>query len=628
MPRLLTAFALALATPASAQTPLPPIPVAADVKAAGTMTVDVDATDTRRGILRVRQTVPVAGPGPLVLLYPEWITGNHAPRGQIEKLAGLVIRAGGQTLAWTRDPVNVHAFHVTVPQGARTLELAFQFVSATEADQGRVVVTEAMMNLQWQSLTLYPAGIYTRNLPVTPRVTYPPQWKAGTALRPAETNGDTVRYQTVDYETLVDSPIFAGRHFRAEPLGNNVTLNIVADEAKYLAATPGQIAAHRRLVDQAVKLFGTRSWDHYDFLLALTDEMGAIGVEHHRSSENGVNPEYLTEWDAGPGRRNLLPHELAHSWVGKHRRPKGHDVKDFATPLVNDLMWVYEGQDQLWGYVLGARSGIFSKQETLDALASILAALDARKGREWRSVADTTRDPVITARRPKGWVSWQRSEDYYNEGLSIWLEADTLIRGKTGGRKGLDDFASAFFGTKDGDWSVKFFDLDEVVATLNGVAAHDWARFLADRVSANGVRPAADVLAGTSYRLAWSEEATPFYRDAEKRAGEVNLTFSLGMIVGKGGHLTQVIWDGPAFNAGLTTAAEIVAVDGRTYSETALREAVTAAKGGREPIRLIVKTGTRVREVAIPWTGGHRYPRLEKTTNGEGNLDRLLAPRP
>jgi len=619
---LVAPFAL-LSTLSAAQS----IPEARDVAYPGTMTLEVDATDTDQGIFKVHQIVPVVNAGPMTLLFPEWLPGNHAARGQIEKLAGLVIKANGKVLEWKRDAVDVYAFHIDVPAGARQLDISFKFLSATEPDQGRVVVTPDMMNLQWQSVSLYPAGWFTRRIPVSVSVTWPQGWKAATALRPVSNTGNLVRYQTVDYETLVDSPVFAGRHFRAEPLSANVTLNVVADEAKYLAATPAQIDAHKRLVDQATKLFGMTPFDHYDFLLALTDQMGGIGLEHHRSSENGANPEYFTDWNSGPGRRNLLAHEFTHAWAGKYRRPAGQIVPDFRTPLVNDLLWGYEGQDQFWGYVLGARSGLFTKQETLDALANIAATQDIRRGRDWRDLEDTTRDPIITPRRPKGWVSYQRSEDYYNEGLLVWLEVDATLRARTRGEKGMDDFAKSFFAGPDGKWEARGFTLEEIASKLNALSPYDWASFLKARLSEKQPNAPLSGLTLGGYRLVYTSEPTPFFRDTEKRGGELNLTFSLGMSVGKGGHVSSILWDGPAFNAGLTTAAEIVAVNGRVYSDEALREAVTAAEGGKEPIRLIVRSGQRVREVPVQWNGGLRYPRLERIGLGDGTLDLLLAPR-
>jgi predicted metalloprotease with PDZ domain len=603
------------------------IPQPKDIDFPGTIDLQVDATDTSQGIFTVQQTIPVTSPGPMTLLFPKWLPGNHAPRGQIEKLAGLVIKAKGQTLDWRRDAEDVFAFHIDVPSGTQQLDISFKFLSATEPDQGRVVVTPEIINLQWQSVSLYPAGWFTRRIPVSASVIWPSGWKAATALRPLSADGDRVRYQTVDYETLVDSPVFAGRYARSEPLTGNVTLNLVADDPKYLKATPAQIDIHRQLVVQASKLFGMMPFDRYDFLVALTDQLGGIGLEHHRSSENSVNPEYFTDWASGPGRRNLLAHEFAHAWVGKYRRPAGQIVPDFRTPLNNDLLWAYEGQDQFWGYVLGARSGLFSKQETLDALANIAATQDVRRARDWRDVEDTTRDPIITDRRPKGWLSYQRSEDYYNEGLLIWLEIDALLRAKTRGARGMDDFARQFFAGPNGKWAARGFTLEDIAATLNGIAPYDWANFLKTRVTEKSPNAPLNGLTMGGYRLVFTKEPTGFYRDAEKRSGDMNLTFSLGLSVSKSGHVSTVLWDGPAFKAGLTTASEILAVNGRVFSEEALRDAITKAEGGTDPIQLVVRSGKRVWTAPILWTGGHRYPRLEKADWTEGSLDRLLAPR-
>lgn len=602
------------------------IPVAREAAFPGTMLLNIDATDIDRAIFRVTQTIPVPQSGTMTLLLPKWLPGNHAPRGEVEKFTGLTIKAGGRTLLWKRDPVDVYAFHVTVPAGTRALEASFQFVSATEADQGRIVMTQEMMNLQWNNMSLYPAGYYTSAIPVTATVKYPAGWKAATAVRPVRTDGDTITYETVPYDTLVDSPVFAGKYFRSEPLGESITLNIVADAPKYLVIKPYQLEAHKRLVSQAVKLFGTRQYDRYEFLLSLTDRMGGIGLEHHRSSENGVNPEYFTEWESGPGRRNLLPHELVHSWNGKHRRPAGQIVPDYRTPLIDDLLWVYEGQTQFWGYVLGARSGLFSKQETLDALANIAANLDIRRGRDWRSLDDTTYDPIITPRRPKGWVSWQRSEDYYNEGMLIWLESDAIIRERSKGAKSLDDFARLFFGTKDGDYSAKPYDFKELVRTLGSVQAFDWDGFLTRRLTEKASGAPLTGLTMGGYRLTYGDTPTAFFVDSERRAKELNLSFSLGGTIGKN-KLTSVVWDGPLFNAGLVVGTEIIAVNGHAYGDEEMREAIINAKASSTPVRLIVKNGDRVREVAIPYYGGPRYPRLERTGTAEGSLDLLLKPR-
>lgn len=599
------------------------IPAAKDVPYPGQLTLRVDATDLDRRIFRVKETIPVAGPGPMVLLYPQWLPGNHAPRGQLEKVAGLMITAGGKPVRWFRDPVEVYALHVEVPEGAAALELEFQFLSATAGDQGRVVMTQEMLNLQWNSTAFYPAGWFTRQIPVEASVTLPPGWKFGVALDVAAQAGDTTTFKPVSFETLVDSPMFAGRYFKQvdlDPGGRSpVRLNIVADRASLLEMTDEQVQKHRNLVVQADRLYGARHYDRYDFLLALTDRMGGIGLEHHRSSENGVEPEYFTDWDKMAPERNLLPHEYSHSWNGKFRRGADLWTPDYRTPMRDSLLWVYEGQDQYWGYVLGARSGLVSKQDTLDAFAVTAATFDSRVGRQWRALEDTTNDPVISARKPKGWLSWQRNEDYYSEGQLIWLDADTLIRERTGGKKSLDDFAKGFFGVDDGSWTPLTYRFDDVVAALNAVTPYDWAGFLRTRLEGHGPAPL-DGLARGGYHLVWKDKPNAFAKASESLYKRTDLTWSVGLLLNAGGAITGVQWEGPAWKAGLTVGTQLIAVNGESYSADRLKAAITSAKDGASPIELIVKTGEQYRVVRIAWTGGLRYPHLERI---EGTPDRL-----
>ena len=616
----------------SAPQPVPfvdTIPAAQDKPYPGVIRLDVDATDTERGIFLVKETIPVAKTGDVALLFPKWLPGNHAPRGEIEKLAGLVVRANGRVLPWTRDPVDAHAFHVDVPAGAKALDVEFQFLSATKADQGRIVATPTMISLQPNSVSLYPAGYYTRQIPVQMNVKFPAGWTAAGAIPSRVTQGAggaTYAYQQANYEVLVDSPILAGRYGKTWALSPRVNLNVFADDPKELAATPEQIAAHQRLVDQSVKLFGAQHYDKYEFLLSITDQLGSIGLEHHRSSENGVNPGYFIDWENSVTRRNLLPHEFTHSWDGKFRRGADLWTPDFRTPMRDSLLWVYEGQTQFWGYVLQARSGIVSKQDTLDAYAGILASYDASKGRQWRPLVDTTNDPIISARRPKGWSSWQRSEDYYNEGLMVWMEVDAMVRQKSGGTKSIDDFARAFFGLKDGDYGEVTYTFADVAATLNGIVPYDWAGFLTQRLTETGKPAPIGGFAANGYKLVYTDAPTGYFTKGEKTRG-TDTSYSLGLVVNKDAAVTSTIWGSPAFDAKIDVGSTIVGVGGEAYTGDRLKAAIVAAKGSKEPIRLLVKNGDRLRDVAIDYHGGPRYPRLEKVGAGDGGLDRLLAPR-
>jgi predicted metalloprotease with PDZ domain len=628
----LAAPALAQASPGPQPAAMPaPIPPPRDVAYPGTLKLDVDATDLERRIFRVRETIPVTGPGPMAILYPEWIPGGHSPRNALYSVAGLTIRANGQTIPWTRDPVEVFAFHVTPPAGATSLDIEFQFLSPTAADQGRVLMTPEMLSAEWITLALYPAGYFMRQIPVTASIRLPDGWGYGTALETASAEAGLVRFKPAAFDVLMDSPLIAGRYFKQFQLDTSgkspVRLDVVADRPELLAATPEQIEKHRELVRQADKLYGARHYDHYDFLFSLSDRLGTIGLEHHRSSEDGTRPDFFTEWSKNAPARNLLPHEYSHSWDGKFRRPADLWTPNLNVPMRDSLLWVYEGQDQYWGYVLGARSGLVTRQQTLDALAMTAATYSTgRPGRSWRSVEDTTNDPIIANRRPQAWTSWQRSEDYYSEGQLVWLDADTLIRERTGGKKSLDDFARGFFGVEDGNWSELTYSFDDVVAGLNAVVAYDWARFLNERINEVAPKFPLDGLTRGGYRLVYSETPTDYWKQNEASRKMVDLTYSLGLTLNHEATITGVLWDSPAFKAGLTVGGKLIAVNGIAYDADLLKEAITAAKAG-PAVSLIVKDGDHFRVVAIDDHGGLKYPRLERIAGAPDRLSEIYAPK-
>ena len=632
-------FLLAATGPAVAQNTRAPItvqpdtfPVAQDIPYPGTIQLEVDASDIARSIFKVREIIPVTRAGRMSLLVPKWLPGHHGPDGAVDKIAGVTFVANGQILPWKRDPIEVNAYTIDVPAGVTAVEARFSYFSAINPRQGRVVMTPEMLSLQWETVSMYPAGHYARQIPVVASVILPPGWQAATALRPTATppatGANRITYGVIDYENLIDSPILAGRYFRKDDLGHDVTLNSVADDPKELKFPAAVLAKHRGMVDQAVKTFGARHFDHYDFLNAITDKLGGIGLEHHRSTEISSDLGSFIEYDDHAGDRNVFPHEFVHSWDGKFRRPAGQNVPDFRTPLNNDLLWVYEGQTQFWGWILEARGGMSPKAHALDVLALFAAGQDQARGRDWRPLLDTTNDPIIQNRQPEPWGSYQRSENYYVEGLLIWLEADAIIRRGTANKRGMDDFARAFFGIRDGDWGNLPYTRDDVIGTLNAIYPSDWAGFIRDRVDAVAPRAPLAGITLSGYELRYTEEANGAAKAFAKGGpASADFVYSLGFSVDKDAKLGSVQWGSPAYNAALRGGDEIVAVGERAWSDDALKDAVAAAKDGKTPIRLTIKRGDAVRDYSIAYAGGLRYPHLVKVGKGEGALDLLLKPR-
>ena len=604
-------------------------PVARDVPYPGTIKLTVDASDIARAIFKVHETVPVTGPGDLVMLYPKWLPGNHSPSGQINKVAGFRATANGRELNWFRDTLDVYGFHVAVPEGVSSVDIDFQYVSPTAENQGRVVTTPDMASIEWIANSMYPAGYFVRDIPVQASVIVPTGWKVATALRPSATSSTRVDYPVTSYEILMDSPLIAGAHYRQFPLSDRVTLDVIADNEAELAAKPEQIALHKRMVEQTVKLFGAQHYDHYNFLLTISANLGGEGLEHHRSSEDGVEPGYFTDWESHiRDRSSLMPHEFVHSWDGKYRRGADLWTPDYRTPMQDSMMWVYEGGTQFWGYVLAARSGMLTKQDTLDAIASTAASYAlGTPGRTWRPLIDTTNDPIIAHRAPAPWTSWQRSEDYYSEGQLIWTDVDRIIRQQSGGKRSIDDFARAFFGMRDGDYGELTYTLDDVVNTLNSVQPYDWRGYLQRRVYDIAPQAPLEGITQGGYKLVYTAEPTNWIKVNQKNRKFHDFTYSGGFAVNNDGKIRDVLWDGAAFNSGLTVGAQVVAVNGRAFDADKLGDIIKAAAGNGPAPQLLIHDGDVYRTVKLDWHGGLRYPHLEKVGKAPGTLDALLAPR-
>ena len=613
--------------------PQPVIPAPTQATYPGVIRYQADVTDLERRIVNVRQQIPVAA-GPLMLLYPQYLPGNHADTGPIQLIAGVTVTANGQRIEWVRDTVNPYAFHLDIPAGVSEIDVAFQWLTQPDNAVWRVTMTPSIVNMQWEKALLYPAGYASTGITFVPSIRLPSGWQYGTSLETESYADGVATFKPVDLYTLIDSPMFAGAHYRRIDIdpgaGEAVHLNIVADKASDIAPTAEQLAFYSNMVTQADRLFGARHFDRYEFLVGMTNQLGGIGLEHHRSSENTVPTDFFTAWEKSAGDRALLPHEFTHSWNGKFRRPADELTANYNVPTQNTLLWVYEGQTEYWGDVLSARAGLHSRDEALINLATVAAFYENQPGREWRALQDTNNHNLLGYRVPGQWASWMRGTgDYYREALLVWLDADTLIREGTNDRKSLDDFARAFFGVDDGVVSPRGYTFDELVATLNGVYPHDWAGFLRARLDAVGPDAAAplDGLARGGYRLAYVDTLTPLEKRVQGGWAS-DFQYSLGFTLsGPTNRIGGIRWGGPIYDQGLGVGWDLVAVNDTAASAEVLRDAITAAKGTTTPITLLIRNGTRFRTLNLDYHDGLRYPRLERIAGTPDRIGDIFTPR-
>lgn len=597
------------------------------------ITLDVDARDVQHGIQHAHLVLP-ASAGEMSVVYPKWIQGEHSPSGPIVQVTGLRFMAGGRTLEWKRDALDAYRFRVAVPDGVATIDADFDYLSPpvgfSDSYGATPGMTPHMAIVLFNHVLLLPDSADASSLPVRARVRIPDSWAYDAPARGERPEPGLVVLPEMTAATLVDSPLFSGEFSRTIELTAQAPatrMTIFADAASDLAAKDDDIARWRRLVHEAEALFGARHYRSYVWLVGLGDTLTNNGVEHHEATDIRLpealftKPEFMQRW------ASIFPHEYVHSWNGKYRRPEGLVHANFQEPLQDNLLWVYEGMTRYLGdVVLRGRSGFGSADFMRDYVAFLAATQERlRPGRAWRPLSDTAVGVPAFSDAPNEWTGERRSLDYYPEGALIWLEADTLIRSRSGGRRSLDDFCRKFFGGGDSAPAVAAYSRADVIAALNTVEAYDWDTFLRTRVEE--VQPHAPLggIANGGWKLIQDDRANAYFDAFQKVAKTDDFSYSLGFSAKDDGKVADVVHRSPAFNAGLAPAQKLIAIGGRKWSADAAREVVIAAEKTTLPIDLIVESGDTVRTLHVDWHGGLAYPHLERVAGKPDLLSQIIA---
>jgi predicted metalloprotease with PDZ domain len=590
---------------------------------AESISLTVDATQSPRKLLHAKLTIPVQ-PGPLTLYYPKWIPGEHGPSGPVANLTGIKFEADGKNIPWQRDLLDVFTFHVVAPAGSTHLNASYDYIEA----EG-VSASDKLLVLEWNEVALYPAGTPASQLMYEAKLNLPAGWKFGTSLPIANQSGGQVSFKPISFELLVDSPVIAGEYFRTinlTPPGEPIqhVIDLVADSEAALNMSPEVQKEMTNLVAESGKLFGARHYRDYHFLLTLSDHVAHFGLEHHESNDSRLPERTLLSPDAGALVGSLLPHEFAHSWNGKFRRPADISTPDFEKPMEDELLWGYEGLTDYLGPLLAARSGLFTPEQYREYLANAAAMLGpGRPGRNWRPLVDTAVTQAGATRGGAGWVSWRRSSDYYDEGDLMWLEVATIIARETKGQKSIDDFCHLFHGGAARGPEVKPYTFQDLVQTLNQVAPYDWATFFHQHVELT----APDMPDGGIRNAGWKVEFNDHPSKFPGRHGDAADLYSIGLQLGDDGSVRDSIVGSPAFEAGISSGMKVVGVNGRVYTKNVLEDALKGSKESADPITILAIDDDYYRTCTVNYHRGQRYPHLVRDESQPDTLDELAKPR-
>ncbi|HEX7958995.1 MAG TPA: M61 family peptidase [Terriglobales bacterium] len=589
----------------------------------------VDATDAPRKIIHAKMTIPAAA-GPLTLVYPKWIPGEHGPTGPVVDTAGIVISANGQPLQWTRDDVEMYALHVNVPAGASSVDVAMDFLAtaAAEGFSAGASSSEKLVIVSWNEVLMYPAGKAAADVSVSPSLKLPANWKFGTALETTSQNAGEVTFKPVSLEMLVDSPVLAGEYFREIPISTPPErphfIDLAADSAAALQMTDETIGYYKRLVNETGALFGARHYNSYHFLVTLSDYVAHFGLEHHQSSDDRIPERTYIDENERKVHADLLPHEFTHSWNGKYRRPAGLATPSYQEPMKGELLWVYEGLTQYWGEILAARSGLLTPELFREQAAVEAAYLDQRQGRRWRDLQDTATAAQLLYGASRAYEDWRRSTDYYDEGFLVWLEADTIIRQQSHGAKSLNDFSRLFHGGQSGPPMVRPYTFDDIVNALNQIVPYDWRTFWLQRLQSKAPHAPLGGIENGGYRLVYNSTPSQWMELTDGSNKSIDERFSIGLFLKDNGAVVDVILNSPAAKAGFAPGMLVVAVNGRKFSGDIFKQAIMESKNS--PLDFIVENAEYYNVLHVDYHEGPKFPHLERVPGKPALFDDIIKP--
>lgn len=602
---------------------------------ASDMTVRIDARDVARRHLQTHESLSVK-PGPLTLVYPKWIPAEHAPAGPLDTIIGLEISANGKPLVWKRDPFEMYAISLTVPPGAKELEITLESglpadgsgFSSSPDSSARLAV------IRWIQYVLVPKGRDAATISSEGSLQVPPGWHVACALDFQAAESGLLKFERVSLAQLIDSPVQIGQFTRIVSLPGSPphqdmrhAIALAGDTQESIDVPADFAPSYGKLAAEAGALFASRHYRHYTWLLTLSDHVAHFGEEHHESSDDRMPETVMKEDDTRKYVAGLLGHEYVHSWNGKFRRPQGLLSPDYLKPMDGSLLWVYEGMTQFWGDVLPTRAGLVTPEDYREMVAASAGEFDVSSGARWRPMADTAVQAQVLYDSPAAWSSARRSTDFYEASVFLWLDVDAQLRAHSGGRATLDDFVGRFYSGVDGKPEVKPYVENDIYAALSAITPADWRSIIRAHLDVPGTSALLEALKHSGWQLTYSAEKNSFAEVSQKIHKGLIRDWSIGLRLDEKAAITDVMEGHAAALAGAAPGMTLVAVNGKKYTADVLDAAIASAQSTHQPIDLLVENDDYYRTLSVAYFDGPRYPHLSRMAGTPDYLTEVLKPR-
>jgi predicted metalloprotease with PDZ domain len=382
--------------------------------------------------VEVEASIPTGGAPQVELFQPVWTPGSYKVRDYSRHVEELRAESpGGNPLPVTKVRKNrwriatwgaprvhllyrVYGRELTVRTNFVDRDFALingapTFLSLAEPSPGRVHEVAVVLPTGWRDVL--------------------------TALEPSG-NGGPHLFVAPDHDTLIDSPIYAGSAAVYEFEVDGVPHRLANEGEENVWNGPRSAADVERIVRAASRFWGGLPYRRYLFLNLITETSG--GLEHRDSTVlmtsrwKARQREPYLEW------LGLAAHEHFHAWNVKRLRPAELGPFDYDGECYTRALWVAEGITSYYDDLLVHRAGLSSRDEYLRDLSKSVRAVQKTPGRRVQTLEAASYDTWIKFYQPDE-NSANSSVSYYTKGAAVAFALDARIRTLSGGARSLDD---------------------------------------------------------------------------------------------------------------------------------------------------------------------------------------------
>lgn len=533
-------------------------------------------------LLEVEMRLKMADmPSQAEIKMPVWTPGSYLVREYARHVQDFeVSNASGQKLDWRK--VNKNTWQIDT-KGAKEIVAKYK-VYANE-----LTVRTNELNSDhafWTSAALLMFPKNGLNMASTVKVKPYGDWKVATGLPPVANQPNTFRAE--NFDVLYDSPFEVSNFIERK-------FTVKGKPHRYVMSGAGNYDLDKlvrdttKIIEESYNIFGDLPYDDYTFIVNLR---GGGGLEHLNSTalqwdKFGFQPQ--SRYDAFLG---LVAHEFFHLWNVKRIRPDALGPFDYENENYTRLLWVAEGATSYYEGVLMRRAGLRTDSEVLSAWASNIAGVQRRPGRFETSLEDASFDAWIKYYRPdENAINNQIS--YYNKGEVVNLLLDVKIREMSKGAKSLDDVMRYLyneFSKKDKNYTPA--DYQRVSEMMAGGSLED---FFDKYVRGTTEINYNEIFDGVGLTLLTGEESG----SKETYLG-ASVSESDGKLI-----IRALPSDSPAYEWGLNTGDQIVAIDGYRATQSFLQNYVGTKKPG-DKVKLTIFRFDELREMPVTLGGQAR----------------------